>query len=1071
MTRFKPELLPSSGRHLIEASAGTGKTYALMSLMMRALAVDGHHPEQCLLMTFTRASTRELRARVRERLIREIDLLRNGQSELTKTYPEFSDSVGIERLSHALRKIDAIEIQTIHGFAIRLVNDFGPRVGIPSFPVETELGGIRQEVAIDCYRQLIKEQDAETIRALTGGLNAFVSHAELAWKPIDDIKPSQTACPDLSVIESEFNERKTALLADIESLFALKGMTRKYLEKHCIKIEQAVSRLDIPKDTIKYFVEREDKFAGTVFDQWVELVKPSDIEIRFRAYCLHRLRQQLKRRLNELGLTDNDQVIRDAAEVAKRIEQERPEHSLILIDEFQDTDRYQWTMLDQLYPDGSGRLMVMVGDPKQAIYRFRGADTAFYHQIRKNLPDQNLWYLDTVYRSSQTLVDGLNALFDDNHLVGKDLHYHKLVAGRPGDVPSLTLDHQEIAGFQWIDSWSPEAVVQLTKSLLIGGQQGSCRIGSCSIHEKDICILVQNRTTAQKIKQIGERFGLAFHYQNKASIFSRQIAKEMVFILEAIANPDDLSSVTSAASTTLMGFDLRTPGRLSEQSRFVELQTELFNARDLWKTDGPAAAITRLFESCSTAQRIPHTLDGLENWNTLTHCLEIFGEDAKGLSPLESALWWSQQAASKKDADDRTSQRPSTDAGVITINTIHGSKGLEYGVVILADEISGKTLPKTAWGLDYCDHNGSIIDLTNQAFEPALHDQVQDLSRLLYVALTRAKHTVFLGVPSSGSALHRLLDDRDVESLGTDHQHMQIPVHDGAMPSFEIPIAQNRLLRQPAVPSWFFRSFSGLIKHDDGHEIMSKATDENHTVIDTDLNERWHKIPGGTDTGNFIHAILEWLADAEREFPALESFIKSDWPIHLDRIYEPIVLDWIQEILATELLPKETLGSMGSDKKRPEPQFELPLKHGLQLHELFDACDGFSWWNPVTPPLDQTINGHLIGFIDLVFESNGRFHIVDYKTNYLGPNDQAYSDERIELAMEHSFYPFQAAIYALALHRWLKSRLADYDPHKHLGDVIYLFCRGIHSTNGGIWRRAIEASGVLVLEERCLCTQ
>jgi exodeoxyribonuclease V beta subunit len=96
---------------------------------------------------------------------------------------------------------------------------------------------------------------------------------------------------------------------------------------------------------------------------------------------------------------------------------------------------------------------------------------------------------------------------------------------------------------------------------------------------------------------------------------------------------------------------------------------------------------------------------------------------------------------------------------------------------------------------------------------------------------------------------------------------------------------------------------------------------------------------------------------------------------------------------------------------------------------------------------------------------------VDYKTNHLGPNDRAYSDERIELAMERAFYPIQAAIYALALHRWLKSRLTNYDPNKHLGDVIYLFCRGINGPNRGIWKRPMEAHGVLALEECCLCTQ
>ena len=1071
MERFKPELLPGSGRHLIEASAGTGKTYALMSLMMRALAVDGHQPEHCLLMTFTRASTRELRARVRERLIEEIELLKRDQSELTASYPEFSKDISIDRLNRALRQIDAIEIHTIHGFAIRLVNDFGPSIGIPSFPVETEVGSIRQEVAIDCYRQLIKDQGMQIVRSLTGGLTAFVSHAELAWKPIDDIKPSQTVCPDLSGIVSEFTERKDALIVDIDSLFALKGMTRQSLETHCANIEKATTRQNIPEKSAKYFLEREDKFTGTVFDHWIELVKPSDTEIKFRAYCLHQLRQQFRQRLNDLGITDNDQVIRDAAEVANRLKNESPKHTLILVDEFQDTDRHQWAMLDQLYPDEPDRLMVMVGDPKQAIYRFRGADTAFYHQIRKSLPEHSLWYLDTVYRSSQTVVDGLNALFDGKYTVGKDLQYQPLKAGRPQDIPPLTMNHREVSGFQWIDSLSPESVVRLTQYLIASGQQGSCKIGSQPITEKDICILVQSRGTAQKIKHIGERFGLAFHYQNKASIFSRRIAKEMVFILEAIANPDDLSSVTSAASTTLMGFDLRIPGQLSEQSCFVELQTELFNARDLWKSDGPAVAITRLFETCLTAQRIPHTLNGLEDWNVLTHCLEIFGEDAKGLSPLEAALWWTQQAASKKDADDRTSQRPPVESGVVTINTIHGSKGLEYRVVILANEIKGKPIPNNTWGLDYCDHNGSVVDLTNRAFEPALHDQEQDLNRLLYVALTRAKHAIFLGSSDTVSALHHLLHDRDIQSLGTDHQRIEVPSVDGVIATFKVPTAAHPYLKKPHIPSWFFRSFSGLIKHDGSHEIASRAADENNAVVETNFNEKWHMIPGGTDTGNFIHAILEWHADEQREILALEQFIKSNWPLHLDPSHEPVVHDWIRQILLTELGPQLALGTLRSNEKRPEPQFELPLKTGLHLRELFEACGAFSWWSPLAPPIDQSINGHLIGFIDLVFEADGRFHIVDYKTNHLGPNDRAYSDERIELAMEQALYPIQAAIYALALHRWLKSRLTNYDPNKHLGDVMYLFCRGINAPNRGIWKRPMEAHGVLALEECCLCTQ
>ena len=180
MQRFNPKFIPSSGRHLIEASAGTGKTYALMSILIKAIAIEGHRPDRCLLMTFTRASTRELRARVRQRLLDEIDQLNRGESEFPRLYPDHSLPLGLERLHHALRQIDTIDIQTIHGFAIRLVNDFGPAAGIPSFPVETDTEQIRKEVVIDCYRSLAKTHGPGLIRELTGGLSNLMSQAELA---------------------------------------------------------------------------------------------------------------------------------------------------------------------------------------------------------------------------------------------------------------------------------------------------------------------------------------------------------------------------------------------------------------------------------------------------------------------------------------------------------------------------------------------------------------------------------------------------------------------------------------------------------------------------------------------------------------------------------------------------------------------------------------------------------------------------------------------------------------------------------------------------------------------------
>ena len=162
---------------------------------------------------------------------------------------------------------------------------------ILSFPVETDIGGIRQEVAIDCYRRLVTEHGAHHIGSLTGGLIAFAGHAELAWRPIDDIKPSSTQCPDLAVIGPEFIQ-KNELLSDIESLFALNGMNRNYRDAPR-NIESGHPPGHSQRKR-KVFSRTRGKPGGTVFDQWVELIRPSDDEVKFRAYCLHQLREQLR---------------------------------------------------------------------------------------------------------------------------------------------------------------------------------------------------------------------------------------------------------------------------------------------------------------------------------------------------------------------------------------------------------------------------------------------------------------------------------------------------------------------------------------------------------------------------------------------------------------------------------------------------------------------------------------------------------------------------------------------------------------------------------------------------------
>ena len=1035
------------------------------------LVVEGRPPESILLMTFTRASTRELRSRVRERLNTELKALEDGQSELISAYSNLSEEKVRRRLLNAISHIDAIDIQTIHGFAIQLVQDYGPETGIPCFSVEVDTTAIQTEVAIDLYRNLGETVPLDLLRQVTGGLAGILKQIEIAFMPIDKIIPEVIECPDLLMINNEFEAAKQSTLSSREAVLNLKGIATRVISKHCDEIEKASNRWDLSDTTRKYFLERATKFSGTEFDNWVDLVIPSPTEIALKSFILRELKLQYKARLQTLGITDYDQITRDAKKVAMRIGDQGPRHHVILIDEFQDTDQIQWSMLDALYPDTSERLMVMVGDQKQAIYRFRGADTEFYQHIKKSLPQTSCWTLNTVFRSAKTVIGALNTLFVDTETVGQLIGYRPLTSGQQVDIAPLTLGIQELPGFVWTESMEAKEVVQLIQYLLHQAKQGSCHIRGVPLTERHITVLVETRVIAEKIKQIGEQEGLACYYPPKENIFKKAVALEVIPLLEAIANPDDVKRVASATVVGILGFDLTKPEMLTKQEEFALFQSAVVRARDLWVTEGPSAALEHLFEIRQTESRFTHTLQGREDWECLMQCLEIFGEEAKGLNPLAASRWWIHQVTDSKGVSASKIQRTPADTGIILIDTIHGSKGLEYPIVILAGDINTKKPNKSFWGHNYCTPDGPRIDLTADAQALAIESEANDLYRLMYVALTRAKHTVFCGLPDEKSAVYDLMGDRSLETLAPHHRAIKIPDINFDLRPFQPSLRDQTELNSAQTPRWFFRSFSSLIKNHKTPELETKASDEYAVSTSLKMNQRWHSIPGGTETGNFIHTLLEWHTRSATPKTELVQAIERLWPTFLNPELKTLIHEWITDIVHIDLGKGLTLESLPRSMKRPEPQFELPLKSGIYCEDLFKGCEQFSWWKPLISPINHPLSGHLIGFIDLVFESNGRYSIIDYKTNYLGSTNQAYSADGINVAMNKSYYTVQAAIYGLALHRWLQNRIPNYDPEIYLGDVIYLFCRGIDAPSQGIWRRKLETNGVLALEASCLCTR
>ena len=1043
---------PAEGRHLLEASAGTGKTHTLMQLAIQMLGEHGIEPADLVLMTFTRASTRELRARLR--------------GKLTEASSESTDAQIKRRLQTAVRRLDQVTILTIHGFALHILRELGPTVGIHPRPMNEETDGLLLDAALDVYRQLRAEEPPALVRATIGSAKQFVDHAKLVSNHASIWHPDGSIKPHLSEATAEFQERVQALVPTIEQLKQTQGAQPNTVEKYCQQVLEAALPNAIPKKAIDYFADKVE--AEPLFQAWVNLTEATPTQVAFRAYALRQVEQVFQARLTMQGEMHPDQIIEDAARVASQIAPaHRPTHRVILVDEFQDTDRNQWLLLDQLYPDEAGRLMVMVGDPKQAIYRFRGADTRFYYQIRDALPEDHRWSLDTNFRSTDTVVKGLNQLYDARHPVGASLECQHISTGKK-DLPPLTLDQQPLVGFQWCSSLNPQGVAELAATLITLGASGRLTIGERAVCAGDICVLVDSWKTAASIQQAGRALGVSFHSAEQRSVFADPLSREMVSLLDAIANPDDLGAVSSAATTQLIGLSLVGEGSVQQHPDFALLQQHVIHARTTWYREGPAAAVSALFSQYQTEARLPHDFDGLTGWMALAQALEVFGAEGKGLNPFEAARWWAHRATNHSQIGEHEKPRAPNRDGVVNVTTVHGAKGLQYRIVILGSTLKIKSADDKALAVRYCTDQGLALDFHATGRALANIDLESDAHRLAYVALTRAEHAVFLAEPGDTSALQALLAGRALEQLGPDHQCLAWPTAVSKITAQSLPTTEMPLLDRPHMASWFIRSYSSLVRHQADHDQPTRAEDEVDLLLEADPTAaQWHRIPGGTATGNFIHEVLEHAARHQTS-PDIATYVDRNWPSHLDHADRAHIVQWVESIRQVTLPGGVTLAELSPEAVRPEPQFQLPFTDDLTLDGLLDSFRALSWWDDPLEGSQKPLKGQLTGYIDLVYAADGRYHLLDYKTNHLGHSDAHYTADAIAHTMRASHYQTQAAIYALALHRWLEQRLIGYDPVSHLGEVVYLFARGIDGPMQGIWRQPIEAEAIVEIASRCL---
>ncbi len=1255
---LNPLSLPLHGSRLIEASAGTGKTFTIALLYVR-LVLGGHSveddtafvrpltPPEILVVTFTNAATQELRERIRNRLVEAAEVFREtpdakeagheeglfpgmekvapkdgftAPSQWPASEPPAHDPLLLQlrdqydpatwpacsrRLALAAEWMDEAAVSTIHSWCYRMLREHAFDSGsLFSLNLENDQRELEQEVVRDYWRSFYYPLDSDALGIVTR-----------YWKSPDDLHaPLQRLLPESEALGDEKPEpSKTLATTQAEraaKLRELKAPWAAWLDELVPALEEAATRKAFKGQSfnaksranwlgaLREWCDTEaDRPALTdaawkrmtpdgMADIWKEGAPPcpqawealaqlpnaldalpeprNDLLIHAVQWCRARLEREQERRA-EMGpndlLTHLDRALKgpNKEALAAQIQRQFP---VALIDEFQDTDPIQYRIFNAVYDVATPRrdsAILLIGDPKQAIYAFRGADIFTYLQARQDTDGRHVT-LGTNFRSSRAMVAAVNHCFSyaDQHDAGaflfrddggdNPLPFNPVNAkgtketlvhnGKPLAAMTLwPLESEEPLSKTAYQTEMAERCVSHMAALLEAGRQQQAGFAKVSdgdddndndngeqtltpLAPSDMAVLVNGLQEARAIRlALASRGIKSVYLSDHDKVFSSPIAPQLAIWLRACAEPQANSrqaeaKLRAALATPVIGLSLEELDHLNQSELAWEQRVEQFSDyHRLWQRQGVLPLVRRLMVDFDIAARLlGEFAEGERLLTDLLHLGEMLQHASQELDGEHALIRFLADAIADPDSHgDSHKLRLESDADLVKVVTIHKSKGLEYPLVFLPFIANHRPVSDTDLPLRWHDSEGSL-QLSLSADEATLttadRERLGEDLRKLYVALTRARHATWLGLAplkgSENSAIGHLINGGKAivpsaftQALGELVEGSDIELSDAPEPTAlrftpapeQQALGYARTPLRPAREQWWIASYSalrtsGAVSGSSTTPLTTPAPepttpqeattlevlDEPHdNAINTEAFHL-HRFPRGPGPGTFLHGLLEWAGqlgfNSALEDPAArEDMLRRRVQLRGWQAWHDTLAGWFEELLVTPLpLPQPSEDSQVSLCELESYQVELEFwfaAHQVQTRKLDELVSDHLLPGVSRPVLDaDTLNGMLKGFIDLAFEHEGRFYVLDWKSNYLGSDDSAYTAEALRNAMLEKRYDLQAALYMLALHRLLKARLPDYDPHQHLGGSMTVFLRGSRTTARGV--HAVPAPVVLI---------
>ena len=1172
-------------RIIIEASAGTGKTYTIVGLLIRLLTEKKLQLDQVLVMTFTKKATSELRERIFERLRDCLTVLENGYNGDDTFLKEFDSNISdredaASRIHHAIQNFDDAQVTTIHGFCQKLMNEESLLAGTP-FEVDVmQQDELLKQATEDFWRNFMARYgNSEAGRYYISKLLDIAKTPDDLQDKLDDLFNKSYAVvegermPDpVSYLEEVLTlrnelvqiwEKEKTKILDILNRCELSRF-QQHLNSRLRKLEiflaDEVYELDAP-ESLEYFTSDylydEDNLPKsrkaeptekhpffellTRYEDQVSDIKRVETELLFEIYeSVINRRKKLSERSDAVTYDDLLEKVNEALTDPERgdqlAERLRIKNPYALVDEFQDTDPIQYSIFDSIYPESSANSgLLMIGDPKQAIYAFRGADV--YTYFRAATESTGTFYtLKNNYRSSPQLVEAINQLFKQSEIpfIEKEIEFIRSKSDRSELKNQFLVNGESPPPFRLIARKGIESnkrsskdfafnhTVKQIADLIEQSERGGVSLEGRKLQASDIAVLVPSHKDARDIKSRLKTVGVDAVIYSKDKVFESPEARRLQLVMDAVLDPLNRIKVNSALLSGFFGVSL---GRLlkiqQDEEKFQALSDELQRLQEIWMSDGFYPMFRALLFNGGSLHHFSLLQDSERVLTNLYHLADICNkaENEEKLNPQALFSWYQNEMAAP-DKDEEKTLLLESDQNLVKISTIHNSKGLQYPVVFCPVLWDGKAIKNRLLEPYHRPGEDELIINIDQgrsesrdfAIQRRVLESVAEEVRKAYVAMTRARY--FCSViwdthnTSHLSGLGALLVGRKYVTEFIENNYKTIKenglIDDGHFLDlfsnldqshsdiFEIRITDDQdeitldegrrksekesglMVRPYTGPKElpvrrYLDSFSSLTGQKtepgapDYDQIMEAYTEALSPVQPKEEALNIFQFPRGAEAGTVIHKIFEHdgFDFAQPVSEQSRSIVRNVLEQYrFDEKWNPVLQDMLEQVSGADLSSFK-LNEVARDNQLREMEFNFSSRSS-SLGRLFEII---RHGKQSSSESGQELQHFMTGFIDLIVRVNGKYFILDYKSNYLGDSEEDYRPEVLQKEIEAAGYDLQYHLYTMALIKYLRKRVPGFDYDRHFGGAAYLFVRGMKKNSGnGVWLHKPERNVIEQLE-------